>query len=84
MFYDGRVEINAAVLAIETFLETYDGIGEHHVRPSGDNVDVIKVWIEVRAADAKAVAAACETAIRKAIPAAAAFKLQIRAETGAS
>jgi len=84
MFYDERVEINAAVDAIEQFLATYEGVGEHHVRPSGDDVDVIKVWIEVKTPDPKAFAHKCEQAIRAKVPGAARYRLAVRAEAGTS
>jgi hypothetical protein len=81
MFYDGGVEINAAVLAIEKFLETYSGVSASQVRPSGDDLDVIKVWLEVQAADPKDFGAKAETAIRAAVPGAAGFRIQVRAES---
>ena len=81
MFYDGGVEINAAVLAIEKFLEAYEGVRSAQVRPSGDDVDVIKIWVEVQAPDPKAFATSCEAAVRAAVPAASKFRLQVRAES---
>ena len=84
-------EINATAGKIEGFLATYTGQGglapvEVQVRPSGDDTDVIKVWIDLGAAgagaDTGAWAAACEAAIRNAIPLGAA-RLQLRVETGA-
>ena len=82
MFYDGGVEINAAVLAIEKFLETYAGVSATQVRPSGDDLDVIKVWLEVQGAgDPKAFGAKAEAAIRAAVPGAAGFRIQVRAES---
>ncbi len=81
MFYDGGVEINAAVLAIEKFLETYAGVSATQVRPSGDDIDVIKVWLEVQAGDPKAFGATAEAAIRAAVPGAAGFRIQVRAES---
>lgn len=80
MFYDGAVEINAAALAIEKFLDTYEGVRAHQVRPSGDDIDVIKVWVEVQTADTKGFAARCEAAIRAGVPDAKPFRLQVRAE----
>jgi len=81
MFYDGSVDINAAVLAIEKFLEGHDGVRSAQVRPSGDDIDVIKVWAEVQALDPKAYAAVLETAIRGGVPEASKFRLQVRAES---
>jgi hypothetical protein len=84
------VDINAAVSAIETWLADYVGPDGRkalalQVRPSGDDVDVIKIWVDLGdthgggdAADAWE--SACEKAIRSAIPAAGVFRLQVRAE----
>ena len=68
------IEINAAVAAIEELLQTHDEVAEARVRPSGDNTDVIKIWVDVpAAADAHASAVAIDAAIRKAIPGAGRF-----------
>lgn len=80
--------INETARAIETFLETYDGGNGKpiavQVRPSGDDVDVIKVWIDLgparRGVDPDAYERACAAAIKEAVPEAAAFRLQVRAE----
>jgi hypothetical protein len=80
--------INEAAAAIEKFLLTYDGGSGHpagvQVRPSGDDVDVIKVWIDLGAAkrgvDPEAYERAAAAAIREAIPDASPFKLDVRAE----
>jgi hypothetical protein len=81
--------INEAVVAIDEFLRTYDGGSgrpvELQVRPSGDDVDVIKIWIDLGAArrglDRDAYERACAAAIREALPATQAFRLMILAET---
>ena len=80
------MDINDAVTAIEKFLATYDAGGAPaaiQVRPSGDDVDVIKIWIDLGAKgiDTKTWSSICEAAIRKAVPGSAAFRIQIRAET---
>lgn len=80
--------INEAALAIETFLRTYDGgpgkPAEVQVRPSGDDVDVIKIWIDLgpakRGVDPEAYERACRAAIREALPETTAFRLEVRAE----
>ena len=74
--------INEAVSAIETFLRTYEGVTEVQVRPSGDDVDVIKIWCNVgdAAGDRAAWSRSAEAAIVKAVPDAAAFRLWISAE----
>ena len=80
-------EINQIATEVETFVRQYIAAGvaprEVQVRPSGDDVDVIKVWIDLGSAkvDAQAWARDCEAAIKKAIPAAAAFKVAVRVET---
>jgi hypothetical protein len=52
------------------------------VRPSGDDVDVIKIWCDLGTAqvDRHAWEHAAEAAIVKAIPDAKAYRLQVRAE----
>ena len=75
------MDINAAVTAIEEYLRTYEGVVAAQVRPSGDDTDVIKIWVDVGAtADPSAWATACEAAIRAAVPGAKGFRLQVRAE----
>jgi hypothetical protein len=81
--------INEAAAAIEKFLLTYDGgsgkpVGVQ-VRPSGDDVDVIKVTVDLGSAkkvDTDAWERACAAAIREALPETQAYRLQVRAETG--
>jgi hypothetical protein len=59
----------------------YEGVVAAQVRPSGDETDVIKVWVDLGgAAHSKAWSAACEEAIRTAVPGAASFRIQVRAE----
>jgi hypothetical protein len=80
--------INEAVEAIEKFLLTYDGgsgkpVGVT-VRPSGDDVDVIKVYVDLGKAskvDTDAWEKAAAAAIREALPETQAYRLQLRAET---
>jgi len=80
--------INEAVVAIEKFLLTYDGGGgapaSVQVRPSGDDIDTIKVWIDLgtkkRGVDPDAYERACAAAIREALPEVSPFKLDVRAE----
>ncbi len=79
--------INEAAAAIEKFLLTYDGgsgppVGVQ-VRPSGDVIDEIKIWIDlgpVRGVDIEAYERACAAAIRDSVAEASAFKLDVRAE----
>lgn len=80
--------INEAAAAIEKFLLTYDGgTGKPvavQVRPSGDDVDVIKVWVDLgtarRGLDVDAWERACAASIREALPDSQAFRLEVRAE----
>lgn len=75
-------DINVAAQAIEAFLQGYGGVVSAQVHPSGDDVDVIKVWIDLgaSAADPAAFAKACEEAIRSAVPATSGYRLEVRAE----
>ena len=80
--------ISEAVAVIEKFLLTYDGGSGKpvavRVRPSGDDIDEIKVWLDLgpkrRGQDVEAYERACAAAIREALPQVAAFKLDVRAE----
>jgi hypothetical protein len=80
--------INDAVEAIASFLATYDGgTGKPtavQVRPSGDNIDEIKIWIDLgakkRGVEPDAYERACAAAIREALPQLSPFKLDVRAE----
>jgi hypothetical protein len=82
--------INEAVTAIEKFLLRYDGGSGKpvavQVRPSGDDVDVIKIWVDLGARKVKTEAweRACAAAIREALPETQAFRLEVRAECDAS
>lgn len=82
-------DINTTALEVEEFVRGYIAAGiapkDLQVRPSGDDVDVIKVWIDLGAAnvDTQAWAEDCEAAIVKAIPGAAAFKIAVRVEAEA-
>lgn len=84
-------DINSAVGDVEQFLASYAGPGgikpaELTVRPSGDETDVIKVWVDLGpagvAADTAAWATACEAAIRAAVPSVGPFRFEIRVEAG--
>jgi len=81
--------INEAVAAIEKFLLTYDGgsgkPASVQVRPSGDDVDVIKIWVDLggKKTDTDAWERACGAAIREALPETQAYRIQVRAETDA-
>ncbi|HVV81558.1 MAG TPA: hypothetical protein VHE35_00720 [Kofleriaceae bacterium] len=79
--------INEAATAIEAFLATYDGGSARPVssqaHPSGDDVDVIKIYVDLgraKGVDTHAWAHACEAAIRAALPETKAWRLELRAE----
>ncbi len=75
--------INDAVGAIAKLLESQPGVIASQVRPSGDDVDVIKVWADLDAKiDPEAWATSFEMEIRKQVPGAAPYRLQVRAEQG--
>jgi hypothetical protein len=82
-------DINQTAKDIEAFVRSYIAAGvapkDVQVRPSGDDVDVIKVWIDLGTAkvDAQAWARECEAAIHQAVPGAAAFKVAVRVEAEA-
>jgi hypothetical protein len=85
------MEINAAAEAIDQFLRTYKGAGggtpaEVQVRPSGDDMTAIKVWVNLGAdaasIDPEAWAAAAEQAIRAKVgDELAPYVLEIRVDT---
>jgi hypothetical protein len=86
-------DINAVAREVERFVSSYKGPGglapaELQVRPSGDDPDVIKVWVDLGATavgvDRDAWGDACEAAIRAAIPGTAGFRVEVRVEAGAS
>lgn len=78
--------INEAADAIEKFLLAYDGGSgkpvDVKVHPSGDDVDVIKVWVDLgpKKLDVHAWEKACAAAIREALPDTQVFRLEVRAE----
>lgn len=74
--------INEACTAIEKLLEGR-AILSSQVRPSGDDVDVIKIWVDLGATktDPHEWAKNFEAQVRKELPDVVGFRLQIRAET---
>lgn len=80
--------INDAVVAIEKFLLNYDGgsgkPASVQVRPSGDDIDVIKIYVDLgdgKRVNLDAWERACAAAVREALPETQAFRLEVRAET---
>ncbi len=82
-----RPDINLVAAAIDSFVRAFQHEGasprEVQVRPSGDDVDVIKVWVDLGATtvDHDAWAAACEAAIGAGVPAAPDYHVVVRAES---
>jgi hypothetical protein len=78
------MDINEAAAAIERFVRTYAeggvAVASAQVRPSGDEVDVIKVGLDVGDVEVdRAWLSSCEEAIRAAVPEASGFRLEVRA-----
>jgi len=82
------MDISGAVSAIEAYVKGFAFSGatpvEVQVRPSGDDIDVIKVWVDLGTSkvDTHAYAEALEDAVKKNVKEAAGFKLSVRAEAG--
>jgi hypothetical protein len=80
------MDINRAVSAIEAFVKAFEHGGakpiEVQVRPSGDDVNVIKVWADLgnSKVDTHAWATAAEAAIKQSVGDAKGFELAVRAE----
>ena len=78
--------INEAAEAIEKFLVSYDGGSgtpvDVKVHPSGDDLDVIKVWVDLgpKTVNIAAWEKAAAAAIREALPDTQAFRIELRAE----
>lgn len=82
-----KPDINLVSAAIDSFVRAYraddSAPREVQVRPSGDDVDVIKVWVDLgpAKADHDAWATALEAAIQKSVPGAAHYRIVVRAES---
>jgi hypothetical protein len=76
--------INEAVTAIEKVLASMRDVAASQVRPSGDDVDVIKVWVNLGESrnDPVAWGKTLEADLRKQVPGAAPYRIEVRAETG--
>ncbi|NVB77412.1 MAG: hypothetical protein HOV81_03375 [Kofleriaceae bacterium] len=78
--------INEAAEAIEKFLGSYDGGSgapvDVKVHPSGDDLDVIKIWVDLGPTKVNVGAweKAAAAAIREALPDTGSFRLEVRAE----
>ncbi|MBA3542207.1 MAG: hypothetical protein H0T79_21510 [Deltaproteobacteria bacterium] len=78
-------DINEVVTTIESFLRSFSARGatavSTQVRASGDDVDVIKVWVDLGPASAEIAdwTTECEAALAK-IPGASEFDVQVRVE----
>jgi hypothetical protein len=87
--YDRGMDINAAAEAADRFLQGYTGRGgrrptEVRSHPSGDDMNAIKIWVNLgAAADGEDLGAWCteaEAAIRKAVPGLDAVTIELRAD----
>ncbi|MBA3464869.1 MAG: hypothetical protein H0T46_33355 [Deltaproteobacteria bacterium] len=84
------MDINRAVSAIDAFVKTFESSGakpvEVQVRPSGDDVNCIKIWVDLGSSkvDTGAWAKALEAAVKKSVSDASGFELAIRAEADAT
>lgn len=79
------MDINDAVSTIETFFESFDGVSfeEVRVRPSGDDMNAIKIWFDFGEdpGDLQALKTKAIAALKDAHPEVTeAFELQVRAE----
>ena len=87
--YDRRMDINAAAEAADRFLQGYTGRGgrrptEVRSHPSGDDMNAVKVWVNLGAAaeqdDLAAWCGEAEAAIRKAVPGLDGVTIELRAD----
>jgi hypothetical protein len=84
------MDINTACEEVDRFLQSYKGNGgrapvEVRAHPSGDDMNAIKIWVNLGSAadgdDLEAWCAEAEAAIRKALPAAVeGWTLELRAD----
>ena len=84
------MDINAAAEAVDRFLQGYEGLGgrratEVRSHPSGDDMNAIKIWVNLGAAaekdDLAAWCSAAEAAARKALgDKIASYTLELRAD----
>lgn len=82
-----KPDINLVSGAIDSFVRAFQFANhtatEVQVRPSGDEVDVIKVWVDLGPTkiDHAAWASACEADIEKNVPGASDYRVVVRAES---
>lgn len=82
-----KPDINLVSAAIDSFAHAFQFAGasprEVQTRPSGDDVDVIKVWVDLGPTkiDLHAWAKACEEAINANVPGAKDYRVVVRAES---
>ena len=78
-------DINLVSAAIDSFVHAFQHGGasprEVQVRPSGDDVDVIKVWVDLgpTKVDLEEWARACEAGVVKGVPGATGSRVVVRA-----
>lgn len=82
-----KPDINLVAAAIDSFVRAFQFAGatprEVQVRPSGDDVDVIKVWVDLgdTKADLPTWASKCEDEVNKSVPGAKDYRVVVRAES---
>ena len=71
--------INEAVTAIEKVVQSMSGIVASQVRPSGDDVDVIKVWVDLGSTkiDPATWNQTFEDELRRLVPDAAPYRIEV-------
>lgn len=76
--------INEASAAIEAVLAAMSVVQSYQVHPSGDDVDTIKVWVDLgnTQLDAHAWAKKLEVDLKQVVPGAAPYHIEVRAEAG--
>lgn len=82
-----KPDINLVSAAVDSHVRAFKFAGESprevQVRPSGDDVDVIKIWVDLGPTkiDLEAWARACEDDVNKTVPGATDYRVVVRAES---
>ncbi len=82
-----KPDINLVSAAIDGHVRAFkfadEAPREVQVRPSGDDVDVIKVWVDLgpTKTDLEAWSRACEDDVNKNVPGATDYRVVVRAES---
>jgi hypothetical protein len=82
-----KPDINLVAAAVDSFVRAFQFAGvtpsEVQVRPSGDDVDVIKVWVDLGKTKINLAtwASTCEGEVTKNVPGATDYRVVVRAES---